>query len=144
MEEQWKTISKSPNYLISTLGRVRNKRTLRLLNQSFQKSGNAIVCLSDGGRIKTYSVNRLMLEAFKPCEGSDSMSVLYKDGIKGNNTIENLEWGEQKMTYNTTPTEFKDLTNMLHKYIDKAINEWFAKYGLEIERASDKEQAILP
>jgi hypothetical protein len=80
-----------------------------------------------------------MLEAFKPCEGSDSMSVLYKDGIKGNNTIDNLEWGEQKMTYNTTPTEFKDLTNMLHKYIDKAINEWFAKYGLEIERVSDKE-----
>lgn len=140
MKEEWKKIDKFPLYEVSTLGRVRNRRTLRILAQQIQGSGNAIVCLSNKGKIRTYSVNRLLLETYKPVDNMDALNVMYKDGIKSNNTIDNLDWTTEKVAYTIRPNELKDLKNLIYKHIDKVLDEWYYKYyGAEAERASSEE-----
>jgi hypothetical protein len=128
MKETWKTIEKCPLYEVSTLGRVRNRRTLRILAQQIQGSGNAIVCMSNRGKIKTYSVNRLVLEAFKPAPNMDSLNIKYLNGIKSDNNIENLDWTLERMAYTLKPNELKELKNTINKYIDKILDEWYYKY----------------
>ncbi len=140
MTEEWKKIEKFPLYDVSTLGRVRNRKTLRILAQQVQGSGNTIVCLSNKGKIRTYSVNRLMLETFKPVEGMESMNIKYKDGMKYNNVIDNLEWTQEKIVYAIKPNELKELKNAMNKYIDKVLDEWYFKYyGNEAKGVSSKE-----
>lgn len=140
MTEEWKKIDKFPLYDVSTLGRVRNRKTLRILAQQVQGSGNTIVCLSNRGKIRTYSVNRLMLETFKPIEGMDAMNVKYKDGLKYNNVLDNLEWTKEKIVYTIKPNELKELKNAMNKYIDKLLDEWYFKYyGNEARGVSNKE-----
>lgn len=140
MTEEWKKIDKFPLYDVSTLGRVRNRKTLRILAQQVQGSGNTIVCLSNRGKIRTYSVNRLMLETFKPIEGMDTMNVKYKDGLKYNNVLDNLEWTKEKIVYTIKPNELKELKNAMNKYIDKLLDEWYFKYyGNEARGVSNKE-----
>ena len=140
MTEEWKKIEKFPLYDVSTLGRVRNRKTLRILAQQVQGSGNTIVCLSNKGKIRTYSVNRLMLETFKPVEGMESMNIKYKDGMKYNNVIDNLEWTQEKIVYAIKPNELKELKNAMNKYIDKVLDEWYFKYyGNEARGVSSEE-----
>jgi len=139
MIEEWKKIEKFPLYDVSTLGRVRNRKTLRILSQQVQGSGNTIVCLSNKGKIRTYSINRLMLETFKPVEGMESLNIKYKDGMKYNNVIDNLEWTQEKIIYAIKPNELKELKNAMNKYIDKVLDEWYFKYyGDEARGVSNK------
>lgn len=129
MKEEWKVVNGYPMYEVSNLGRVRNRKTYRILNQSIQSSGNAIVCLSNGGKIKTFSICRLILETFSPCDDMENLIIKYKDGNKSNNILNNLEWSDQKMIYNTTPNELKELKNSIMLHISKAIDEWYEKYN---------------
>lgn len=40
----------------------------------------------------TYSVHRLVLENFSPCDNMKELQVNHKDGNKKNNSLTNLEW----------------------------------------------------
>ena len=129
MEEQWKKIESCPLYAVSTMGRVKNRATNRILTQSIQSSGNAIVCLSNNGRVKTYSVCRLMMEAFKPVDDMDNMVVKHKDANKCNNSLDNLEWSNNNKYYTRKPNEVNELKQTIKSYIDKAIEDWYKKYN---------------
>jgi hypothetical protein len=130
MKEEWMVVKNYPVYEVSTLGRVRNRKTQRILNQSIQSSGNAIVCLSNNGCIKTYSVCRLMLETFSPCLDMDKLSIVYKDNNKSNNVLDNLEWSDGSYATNKValPNEIKELKNSIQLSIDRAFSEWCKKY----------------
>ena len=93
--EIWMTIKDFPRYEVSDKGEVRNKKTGRILKQSYNR-GYAILQLTDGIQPKMKRVHRLVLEAFCPIENSENYEVNHKDCNTKNNNLNNLEWCTSK------------------------------------------------
>lgn len=95
--ESWLTIVNHPNYEVSSLGNVRNKRTGRmLLPQLNYQHGYLRVCI-DG---KRYYVHRLVASVFYDGD-IDGKDVNHIDGNKRNNAIWNLEICTRKGKHST-------------------------------------------
>ena len=112
MTELWKTIEFAPNYMVSSLGRVKskervveydryqyqtgnvvhNKHTVkeRILKSRVSDWGYASVCIKSS-KFKTALVHKLVAQAFIP-NPENKPQVNHKDGNKLNNCIDNLEW----------------------------------------------------
>ncbi|MBQ9488273.1 MAG: NUMOD4 motif-containing HNH endonuclease [Selenomonadaceae bacterium] len=80
-------------YQVSNLGRVKSfyGKEPRILKPGEHWNGYLGVVLFKNDHRKTYSVHRLIAEAFIPNPENKSM-VNHKDGNKQNNCLENLEW----------------------------------------------------
>ena len=65
MKEIYKTIKHFPNYLISNLGNVLNKKSGKFLLPGLDKDGYEVVVLSKNGETTTKKVHRLVAKAFK-------------------------------------------------------------------------------
>ena len=88
--EYWNDIEGYPNYAVSNLGRVRSKKTGKLL-KSYQTKGYLRVSLyNDAGR-KCKLVHRLVAEAFIPNPQNKS-DVNHINGCKTDANACNLEW----------------------------------------------------
>ena len=84
--EHYVTITSHPNYEVSDLGNVRNKKT-GTIRKLTDRKGYRKVRLNN----QDESVHRLVAEAFY--EGNhDGLQVNHKDGNKANNRVDNLEW----------------------------------------------------
>lgn len=91
MEEIWKDIRNyEDEYEASNLGRVRNKKTKRILKACLTNSGYQYVCLSKNGKEKKYLVHRLVYEAFIG-EIPNGLQVNHKDENKQNNILPNID-----------------------------------------------------
>jgi hypothetical protein len=78
-------------YQVSTMGRVKNLKTGKILKPVKNKQGYMYVCLSKNGQRKTFKVHRLVAQAFlKPVPGKDFVNHLDED--KTNNHYSNLEY----------------------------------------------------
>ena len=93
--EEWRQIQKHPNYDASSEGRIRNRKTGRILKTRINDRGYESVCLHDRGEQTSTRVHRLIAETFidENCEGLD---VNHIDGNKTNNHIDNLEFCTRK------------------------------------------------
>lgn len=81
------------NYLISTRGRVYNRRGGWPIKGGTDSEGYVRLGLvSDDGTIKNVGRHRLMLLTFKPIENPTQMTSNHTNGVKGDDRIENLEW----------------------------------------------------
>lgn len=89
--EIWKTVSKHPNYEVSTEGRVKNKTTGRILVATNDSRGYPAVTVLDEDGQHTKNVHRLVAETFIP-NPDGKRTVNHKDGNKSNNHTSNLEW----------------------------------------------------
>lgn len=99
MNEVWKNIEGFESiYQVSTLGRVKNVRTNRILSESLHRDGYLKVNLYKNSRI-TVLIHRLVATAFIP-NPNNLPQVNHKDENKANNTIENLEWCDAKYNIN--------------------------------------------
>lgn len=118
-QEIWKDISEYEGlYEVSNKGRIRrihspcNKHKEKLyviLKPIISKEGYYRISLSRNNTRKNYSVHRLVAMAFIENPG-DKPFINHIDGVKTNNSIENLEW--------CTPAENNRhaYTNGLNKY----------------------------
>jgi hypothetical protein len=88
-------------YQVSTMGRVKNLKTGKILKPVKNKQGYMYVCLSKNGQRKTFKVHRLVAQAFlKPVPGKDFVNHLDED--KTNNHYSNLEYctAKENLIYN--------------------------------------------
>lgn len=90
---EWKTINGFTNYEISNLGEVRNKTTKYILKGRLSKSGYYQVSIKEDAtnKFKNQYIHRLVALHFLE-NRENKREVNHKDGIKTNNTVENLEW----------------------------------------------------
>ena len=89
-EELWKPIENFENYEVSTLGRVKNTTTYRMMKLN-SKGGYLCISLVNTFRQNAFKVHRLVALAFiqNPKNKTD---VNHMDKNKHNNNISNLEW----------------------------------------------------
>ena len=103
--EQWAAIAGSPNYEVSTFGRVRSLGHItirdgrewryggRILKSGIGKVGYRVVVIADAaGRFKTKNVHQLVADAFMPPAPSALHEINHKNGIKHDSRLSNLEW----------------------------------------------------
>lgn len=84
-------------YEVSSFGRVKSKKRNTtnggiLKGHVNKRNGYVYVSLSKHGKTQFVRLHRIVLTAFSPPTNSDANQVNHKDGIKTNNTLENLEW----------------------------------------------------
>lgn len=96
MRKEWTQINYDnicEHYFISKEGFIKNKKTGNEFLGSADKNGYLRVSLKrKDGAIKTYKVHRLVMIVFKSISNPESMQVNHIDGVKTNNSLENLEW----------------------------------------------------
>ena len=90
--ELWATIDDRPKYEVSSNGRVKNKRTGKILGRRLDKDGYPNVYLyNELGRGNNKKVHRLVATAFLEYDPERSQ-VNHINGNKEDNRVENLEW----------------------------------------------------
>lgn len=84
------------NYYVTEEGHIWSEYSNKFISELPDKDGYLKVRLSSldlpKGKQHAYSVHRLVLENFKPCENMQDLQVNHIDGNKTNNNIDNLEW----------------------------------------------------
>ena len=94
-DEIWKVIDGFETYSVSTLGRVNNNNTGRLLKGYKNTNGYMRVCLTKNGEQKHLFIHRLMAFAF--IENLESKSdVDHMDNNPANNSLDNLRWSSHR------------------------------------------------
>ena len=89
-EELWKPIESFENYEISTLGRIKNTTTDRILKVN-NKGGYLCISLVNSFEKPAFKVHRLVALAFIP-NPENKTDVNHKDKNGLNNNLSNLEW----------------------------------------------------
>ena len=96
--ELWKRIQRvGGDYEVSTLGRIRNGKTSRILSLNTSNGYLGVVVKPNGRAGKSVFLKVHRCVAFEFVGGYfDGAVVNHKDGNKLNNVAENLEWVTQK------------------------------------------------
>ena len=97
--EEWKGliyqgVDYSGYYDVSTYGRLRNSRTLKVVRLNIISNGYLGYCASFGSRHnkKTIRIHKAVSETFIFNDDVNKCEVNHKDGNKMNNHVSNLEW----------------------------------------------------
>ena len=80
------------NYLITTDGKVINKKTGRALNPRDNGKGYLIVGLYKDKNRYCRGVNRLVLQTYNPIENSHLYDAHHNNRKRDDNNLENLKW----------------------------------------------------
>lgn len=90
-KEIWRTINEFPNYEVSNLGNVRNKKTKRVLKPTKNNNGYLCVSLYRSGIKKNHYIHRLVAEAYLD-NLNNYNEVSHLDETRDNNCVNNLAW----------------------------------------------------
>lgn len=92
MIEEWNIIEANPLYEISSLGRVRNKRTRTIRKTMTTTTGyEGFTTILSGRKTLFHRVHRLVAIAFIP-NPERKRTINHINGDKKDNRVENLEW----------------------------------------------------
>lgn len=89
--EHWRVIDLFPVYSISSIGRVKNIKTGRILRQAHDKNGYLRVVLCLKRYKKMYLVHRLVAQAFISND-QNKRTVDHINKMRGDNRASNLRW----------------------------------------------------
>lgn len=87
---QWKPVPSWPKYEVGDDGRVR--RSGKVIAARPQKNGYWRVTLSDGPRLRTFMLHRLVALAFHGSAPTLRHQVDHRNGVKANCRSDNLRW----------------------------------------------------
>lgn len=93
--ENWKVIVEYPPYSISSLGRVKNNTTNKVLKAVPNTFGYLQVRLYKEGQYKVFTIHQLVAAYFLPIPSGD-LELNHVDEDKLNNRWDNLEWVQHK------------------------------------------------
>ena len=118
--EQWMQYQ-STQYLISSLGRIKNTKTGKISEGSINKNSRYVVfTMKIDGKQVARQAHRLVYEAFHPEETINIIDHI--DGCKTNNRIENLRNISQKDNVNAAADKGTFGTSYLIGFYDKNFN----------------------
>ena len=141
-KEIWKDIVGYEGlYAVSNKGRVKSlgndkSRREKILILHKDKTGYLQVHLCRNGKPKWYTVHRLVLMTFAPCDNMKSLQVNHIDEDKTNNHLSNLEWCTCKEncnrgTRNDRVGEKKSIPIVQLTIGGKYIRSWKSSYDAE-------------
>jgi hypothetical protein len=93
--EEWKRCKEIDTYEVSNTGKIRNRRTGRVMRTTINAQGYECIQLHKNGQYYSRRLHRLIADAFYDGE-HDGLDVDHIDGNKLNNNVENLEWCTRK------------------------------------------------
>lgn len=117
--EVWKDIIDFPNYQVSNLGNVKNKRRGNILKPKPVKKQYGYICYEvyiskDGGKQFHKKIHRLVAEAFIP-NPDNKPEIDHIDKNPANNHVDNLRWATR--SENTLNTKVRSDNTSGHKNI---------------------------
>lgn len=143
---------------VSSEGNIRNKKTGRVLKQTIGSTGYLNVATKIGGRSGKnvcFRMHRVVLQSF--LGNQPGKEVNHKDGIKTNNSLDNLEWvtrsensrhafdlglakpasGTDHVGSKLTLKDVEDIRRLRHEgYTCRALGFKFGVHHMQISRAS--------
>lgn len=87
--EIWVSAFDSPRHEVSNLGRVRVKKTKKLIHGTLMPDG---YLTSELIKDKRFRIHRLVLQSFNPIQDYQNYTVDHINGIRTDNRLENLRW----------------------------------------------------
>ena len=128
-EEQWRTAKDFDNYEVSSSGRVRNKKTKRVLSTQIGNSGYSFVSLRKDGRYRSKGIGRLVAEAFIE-ESGEGKYIKHIDGDRFNNYVSNLKYIPKEPAKH----ESKYRIGKVNRVVDDEGNEYYEtlRRGLKV------------
>ena len=132
-EEVWKDVDNFPNYEVSNLGQIRNKKTNRILKPATTKHGYQIVCLRKDNKTTTRSVHSMVAKTWLVNDNPKMKTdVHHIDHDKQNNRADNLKWVSraENMYYGTS--EDVVYANYLTREIIKLIKQYKDNTNLSV------------
>lgn len=123
--EAWKVVPSSNGYFeVSTLGRIRNRETGRILNRKATRR----CCVGKHKGTVTHFSSLVVLETFKGKEPEGySHRIRYKDGDKTNWAVDNLEWVKKSEPRNA-PDVVEKLVAENTGLVYKLVTDTFSHY----------------
>lgn len=137
-DEEYRTISKYPNYEVSNFGYVRNKTTKQNIKIQTNIKGYCSVGLYKNKHNNHEFVHQLVAKEFLPNE-ENKPTVNHKNKIKNDNRKDNLEWAtnsEQQIHKNQGKEKGTNSNTLTVWRLD-------SKTGNEIEKYESIEEATL-
>lgn len=137
--EKFERVDEYDRYMISNKGRVWSDWSGKLLKPGKNTPGYLQVqlCKGDGSKPKSFQVHQLVGKAFIP-NPQNLPYINHKDEDPTNNTVENLEWCDQK--YNQDYSKYqlelevgqldKDGGELINTY--KSLNEAMRQTGINV------------
>lgn len=90
--ERFVTIAEFPNYAVSNYGRVKNITTNKIKVQSFNQGYLVTGLIDNNKKVKSVRIHRFVAMAFITNLNKDKIEVNHINGIKTDNSSNNLEW----------------------------------------------------
>jgi hypothetical protein len=91
-----------PRYEVNKNGVLRNRQTGKILSTHLNKKGYVVCDLYTEPHVKTSrTIHRVLMTTFCPVPDMENLQVNHKDGVKTNNSLDNLEWctNQENMTH---------------------------------------------